>query len=393
MRHFIETEKSNTDQSIDSIIDLDFKNYCCKSLIPFITIGSQQLKFIALEEILCICPITKIQMRGNTLLSDQGILVHKNVSSINPHSIQIRKSRLSDFINLFESHGSKNVIRYNDIFNILCPNDVPFDKFNIFCDNDSIKNIGNLTNYNLIDQKINIDEQNIDIQNIRYEPYFNHTALIRIFYKKQYDEFYNTAHDYFLECTSTHPRIYQEYKKLFYSMVHAKTIASLNHYIDRNKKYLFNQTSHNSYCSEQLLELRYLNKLPTFVEQNSEQSSDFSYLTLSNLSISKHFKGHYFVGTHFKNVTFNNCIFEWCVFIGVDMTNGSFLHFNNCPFYDTSFYKSINNNCMTKCTFNERCNTQGPDTENETTEYTSNEKCVTIHPPSQKFDTSIISLK
>jgi uncharacterized protein YjbI with pentapeptide repeats len=394
VRHSIESEKSSTDQSIDSIIDLDFENYCCKSLTPFIAKESQQLKYITLEEILCICPITRIQMIKNTLLSNQGILVHKNVSSINPHSIQIKESRLSDFINLFESHGSKNVIRCNDIFNILCPNDVPFDKFNILCDNDSIKSNGNLTNYNLIDQKINIDEQNIDIQNLRYEPYFNHSALIRIFYKKQYDEFYNTAHDSYLECTSTHSRIYQEFKK-FDPMVHAKTIIDLNHYIDSNKKYLFNQTSLNSHCSGRLLELRHLNKLPTFVQRGAVQNSDFSYLTLSDCSISKHFKTHYFVGTHFKNVTFNDCIFEWCVFIGVDMTNGSSLHFNNCRFYDSSFYKSFNKNCMTECTFCERCNIQGSDAENETTGYTSNDKCVTILPPSQISEhyTSITSLK
>lgn len=343
----------------DSVINLDFDDYCSKSLIPYTNKKSSQLKAITLEEILCICPITKRSMRQNTMLSKQGMVVHKKVAEIQPLEIS-REMTLSGFHKLFECSGTKNVVKCDGIFNVLQSsgdslND-SLNDFEIVYDPDSIRSVDHLMDYNLI-----TEHRIIDILNTRYEPYFNDSGLFRIFIKTQGNQYFDIHIDPFLECTSTHQIIYQKFKKFNpLDSLNAKKLVKLNQYVNNNKVRIFDTwtlTGSEDGILEShgfsLLKMRHRLCFDTYASEDSLYGGDLSYLTLSNCSYkNKIFKSHYFVGTQFNNVIFTDCHFEWCIFIGVDVSDKSTLRFNKCHFSDSSFYGSmIDDKCITDCHF------------------------------------------
>ena len=85
---------------------------------------------------------------------------------------------------------------------------------------------------------------------------------------------------------------------------------------------------------ENMIFLRKLLKIPSFLSDDQIDGNEYSFLTIQNKTIiGKYFVRIYFVLSEFDDVMFTNCEFNYSIFIGA---KGN-IKFTNCVFNQTYF--------------------------------------------------------
>jgi hypothetical protein len=289
----------------------------------------EKWKYITIEEILGTCCITGRSIRGNTMLTNDGMLIHSAFKSY------YNTASCSAFISGIVRNAPKIVI-FND--NILDAINIPLNtnNFTIICEYDPQNKKDPIY--------ITDDLEVIDIHcTYRLAP----NLSLYNYFKEPIDK-----HDWYLDIQDTPNIIYNKYQK------DLKTI-------DNNAIILCNKLTNFDFRDYSLTKEFQRNRqslgLPTY---ESTYALDYSFLTLKtdqfSTSEDKYLKMCYFVGTHFDSVVFKSVSFSCCVFIACT----GLIIFVDCEFdtsngTQTSFYKAeaninfVGNTKMSKRTYEE----------------------------------------
>ena len=271
----------------------------------------QNWHYLTLHDILGTCAYTGRSLRGNTMLSPQGMFVHSAFKTYESGVYCL--AYLSGII-----RGAPTIhIKHDSLLDTI-KFGLPPHPFVISCkyENEDESKPVHITD--------DLDPINIH----RTYPLSSPLSIYDLF-----EKFLDGYHDWYIELNETHTIIHTKYLK-------DRLTIDMNAVQICNKATNFNVHDHSE--AKKFQKLRMSLGLPTY---ESTYALDFSFLTIKtnafDVADKQSFKMLYCVGTHFDNVTFRNATFNACVFIAC---TGQ-ITFRDCEFDTsngtcTSFFKA-----------------------------------------------------
>lgn len=268
-------------------------------------------KWIAIDDIIKICPVTKKQLFKNCLISKFGIYCHKSFCGFESTG---SGGPLSDFGDMFDGCSHIDI---RSLIEKLCSN---------YFEENTIATI-KLFGYR-------------NVANINYDQYDN--TLEQLFL----DEInYNTQRFYELNLKT--PNIQHLEIRPHYLNAYKFYVANKNkitsQQIQKIQKFFDEEYVFGAFCGgakNKLINIKQKYSIPSFSPFDNIYGDDYSMLTIGERILRKKgFKDCMFIGTTFNHVTFYECSFSDCMFIACCGN----LFFDGCSFsYNCKFYLNDN---------------------------------------------------